>query len=197
MANRRTEDHVTAGRDTKQAILDAAVQLFVSKGFEQTSLREIADAVGITKPSLYYHFSSKLELLVAVINPLLDDLRALADEVEAMAAPDAEGRRTVLRTYIRAMIRHRDAGEMMVRNAVAIVNAVADQYPVIVDANKALRNWLAGPEPTPVRLLRASAAMEILTVALISNEVAPEAGDDVVESTLLEAAIAALQPDVR
>ncbi|MEU1985173.1 helix-turn-helix domain-containing protein [Nocardia sp. NPDC019395] len=197
MANRRADDHVTAGRDTKQAILDAAVQLFVSKGFEQTSLREIADAVGITKPSLYYHYSSKLDLLVAVINPLLDDLRALADEVEAMAAPDAEGRRTVLRTYIRAMIRHRSAGEMLVRNAVAIVNAVADQYPVIVDANKVLRNWLAGPEPTPVRLLRASAAMEILTVALVSNEVAPEAGDDVVESTLLDAAIAALQPDVR
>lgn len=194
MANRRTGDHVTAGRDTKRAILDAAVQLFVSKGFEQTSLREIADAVGITKPSLYYHYASKLDLLVAIINPLLDDLRALADEVETLPAPDAEARRTVLRTYIRTMIRHRVAGEMMVRNAVAIVNAVADQYPLMVDANKVLRDWLAGPDLTPVRLLRASAAMEILTVALISNEVAPDAGDDVVESTLLDAALAALQP---
>lgn len=194
MANRRTGDHVTAGRDTKRAILDAAVQLFVSKGFEQTSLREIADAVGITKPSLYYHYASKLDLLVAIINPLLDDMRALADEVETLPAPDAEARRTVLRTYIRTMIRHRVAGEMMVRNAVAIVNAVADQYPVMVDANKVLRDWLAGPDPTAVRLLRASAAMEIMTVALISNEVAPDAGDDVVESTLLDAALAALQP---
>ncbi|NKY36130.1 TetR/AcrR family transcriptional regulator [Nocardia speluncae] len=192
MANRRTGDHVTAGRDTKKAILDAAVRLFVNKGFEQTSLREIADAVGITKPSLYYHYSSKLELLVAVIDPLLDALRALADEVETMPAPDTEGRRTVLRGYIRVMIRNRDAGEMMVRNAVPIVNAVADQYPVIVDAHKVVRNWLAGPEPTPVRLLRAAAAMEIVTVALISNEIAPDAGDDVVESTLLDAALAAL-----
>lgn len=192
MANRRTGDHVTAGRDTKKAILDAAVRLFVNKGFEQTSLREIADAVGITKPSLYYHYSSKLDLLVAVIDPLLDALRALADEVETMPAPDAAGRRTVLRGYIRVMIRNRDAGEMMVRNAVAIVNAVADQYPVIVDAHKVVRNWLAGPDPAPVRLLRAAAAMEIVTVALISNEIAPDAGDDVVESTLLDAALAAL-----
>ncbi|WP_328389975.1 TetR/AcrR family transcriptional regulator [Nocardia sp. NBC_00416] len=194
MANRKADDHVTAGRDTKQAILDAAVRLFVAKGFEQTSLREIADAVGITKPSLYYHHASKLQLLVAIIDPLLDDLRALADEVEELT-PDADGRRAVLRAYIHTMIRHRDAGEMMVRNAVPIINALADQYPVIVEGNKALRNWLAGPDATAVRLLRASAAMEIMTVALISNEVAPGAGDDVVESTLLDAAIAALQPD--
>lgn len=193
MANRRTGDHVTAGRDTKRAILDAAVRLFVAKGYEETSLREVADAVGITKPSLYYHYASKLDLLVAIVNPLLDDLRALAEEVERMP-PDVEARRTVLQSYIRTMIRHRDAGEMMLRNAVPIVNALADQYPVIVDANKALRNWLAGPEPTAVRLLRASAAMEILAVALISNEIVQDTGDDVVEATLLEAALAVLQP---
>ncbi|MGW5388028.1 TetR/AcrR family transcriptional regulator [Nocardia sp. NPDC003963] len=194
MANRRTGEHVTAGRDTKRAILDAAVPLFVAKGFEETSLREIADAVGITKPSLYYHYASKLELLVAIVNPLLDDLRALAEEVERID-PGTEARRTVLQTYIRTMIRHRDAGEMMLRNAVPIINALADQYPVIVDANKALRNWLAGPDPDAVRLLRASAAMEILAVALISNEIVQDTGDDVVEATLLDAAIAALQPD--
>ncbi|MGW1740721.1 TetR/AcrR family transcriptional regulator [Nocardia sp. NPDC001965] len=193
MANRRAGDHVTAGRDTKRAILDAAVRLFVAKGFEETSLREIADAVGITKPSLYYHYASKLELLVAIVNPLLDDLRALADEVE-QTSPDPDAHRNVLQTYIRTMIRHRDAGEMMLRNAVPIVNALADQYPVIVDANKVLRNWLAGPDPTAVRLLRASAAMEILAVALISNEIVQDTGDDVVEATLLDAAIAALQP---
>ncbi|MGA6203776.1 TetR/AcrR family transcriptional regulator [Nocardia testacea] len=193
MANRRTGDHVTAGRDTKRAILDAAVRLFVAKGYEETSLREVADAVGITKPSLYYHYASKLDLLVAIVNPLLDDLRALAEEVERMP-PDVDTRRTVLQSYIRTMIRHRDAGEMMLRNAVPIVNALADQYPVIVDANKALRNWLAGPEPTAVRLLRASAAMEILAVALISNEIVQDTGDDVVEATLLEAALAVLQP---
>ncbi|NUP27377.1 MAG: TetR/AcrR family transcriptional regulator, partial [Nocardia sp.] len=164
MANRRADDHVTAGRDTKRAIRDAAVRLFVAKGFEETSLREIADAVGITKPSLYYHYASKLELLVAIVNPLLDDLRTLADDVE-QRPPDPEARRSVLQTYIRTMIRHRDAGEMMLRNAVPIINALADQYPVIVDANKALRNWLAGPDPTAVQLLRASAAMEILAVA--------------------------------
>jgi AcrR family transcriptional regulator len=193
MANRSTGDHVTAGRDTKRAILDAAVRLFVAKGYEETSLREVADAVGITKPSLYYHYASKLELLVAIVNPLLDDLRALAEEVEQMP-PDAAARRTALQSYIRTMIRHRDAGEMMLRNAVPIVNALADQYPAIFDAKKALRNWLAGPELTAVRLLRASAAMEILAVALVSNEIAQDAGDDVVEATLLDAALAVLQP---
>ncbi|WP_327148829.1 TetR/AcrR family transcriptional regulator [Nocardia sp. NBC_01329] len=169
------------------------MRLFVAKGYEETSLREIADAVGITKPSLYYHFASKLELLTAIVNPLLDEMRALADEVERLT-PDAAGRRTVLRTYLRAMIRHRDAGEMWVNNAVPLANALADQFPVIIEVGQVLRDWLAGPEPTTVQLLRASAAMEILSVALFSNKIVQDAGDDVVEATLLDAALATLQP---
>ncbi|MGW4247513.1 TetR/AcrR family transcriptional regulator, partial [Nocardia sp. NPDC004722] len=58
---------VVAGRSTKDAIREAALQLFSTKGFDHSSLREVADAVGITKASLYYHYASKVDLLVAII----------------------------------------------------------------------------------------------------------------------------------
>lgn len=59
--------------DTRAAIVDAAIQLMRRQGFEQTSLREIAEEVGITKASLYYHFPSKLALLEAILDPVFAD----------------------------------------------------------------------------------------------------------------------------
>ena len=50
------------GKDTKEKILDAALELFSQKGFEGTNLQQIADAVGIVKSALYRHFKSKDEL---------------------------------------------------------------------------------------------------------------------------------------
>ena len=49
--------------DTKQEILKTALKLFSAKGYESTSVAEIADAVGIRKASLYSHFTSKKVIL--------------------------------------------------------------------------------------------------------------------------------------
>ncbi|TCK01011.1 TetR/AcrR family transcriptional regulator [Nocardia alba] len=191
MPARDTIDTVTAGGGTKQAIRDAAVQLFSAKGFEQTSLREVADVVGITKASLYYHYASKLDLLMAIIDPIIDHMRAIVDDIEAVPYND-EGIRAVLRTYLRGMIRHRDAGALCVRDTAAIVNAIADRYPDLMEPTRELREWLAGPSPTQSSRLRASAAIEVLGVALVSSELAPGATDELVERTLLDAATCVL-----
>ena len=52
--------------DTRERILDVALDLFVEKGFDQTSLREIAEQLGVTKAALYYHFPSKGDILIAL-----------------------------------------------------------------------------------------------------------------------------------
>ncbi|MFT4148431.1 MAG: helix-turn-helix domain-containing protein [Micrococcaceae bacterium] len=44
---------------SKQQILDTAIQLFTEEGYDKVSMREIAEAAGMTKPALYYHFKSK------------------------------------------------------------------------------------------------------------------------------------------
>ncbi|MFD0362014.1 TetR/AcrR family transcriptional regulator [Nocardia sp. GCM10030253] len=191
MADRAVSDTVTAGGGTKIAIREAAVRLFGAKGFEQTSLREVADAVGITKASLYYHYASKLDLLLAIIDPIIDHMRAVVEDIDAVPH-DAEGIRAVLRTYLRGMIRNRDAGALCLRDTVAIINAMADRYPDLMDSNRRLRSWLAGPDANDEATLRACAALEVLGVALLSNEFVPGAADSLVESTLLDAATCVL-----
>src|SRR3954452_10121247 len=56
---------------TRDRVEQAALSLFVVRGYTATSLREIAQAVGVTVPALYYHFASKDELLRNVSEPLL------------------------------------------------------------------------------------------------------------------------------
>jgi AcrR family transcriptional regulator len=51
---------------TRERILNAALDLFVEHGFDATSLRQIADQLGITKAALYYHFASKDDILMAL-----------------------------------------------------------------------------------------------------------------------------------
>jgi AcrR family transcriptional regulator len=53
-------------RSTKERILDIALDLFTAKGFDGTSLREIAEKLGVTKAALYYHFASKDDILMAL-----------------------------------------------------------------------------------------------------------------------------------
>lgn len=60
---------------TRQKILKEASELFMSKGFKQTSTRDIAAKVGITQPALYHHFSNKLEIYEEVIINLTQDVQ--------------------------------------------------------------------------------------------------------------------------
>jgi len=59
-------------KDTRQRILDTALDLFIEQGFDKTSLREIAERVGVTKAALYYHFASKDEIFRTLLQPVLD-----------------------------------------------------------------------------------------------------------------------------
>jgi AcrR family transcriptional regulator len=51
---------------TRERILDVALDLFTEQGFDGTSLRQIAEQLGVTKAALYYHFTSKDDILLAL-----------------------------------------------------------------------------------------------------------------------------------
>jgi AcrR family transcriptional regulator len=59
-------DSTRGGLPTREKILDVALDLFTDQGFDGTSMREIAGRLGLTKPSIYYHFASKEEILLAL-----------------------------------------------------------------------------------------------------------------------------------
>jgi AcrR family transcriptional regulator len=78
-------------------ILSAAARLFDEQGYGQTSLQEIADAVGVSRPSLYHYFSSKEEILAALVDRATQRREEIIDEVEA----DAGNAVTKLRRLLR------------------------------------------------------------------------------------------------
>lgn len=56
------------GNTTRQTILVTAMRMFIDDGYDKTSLREIAEAVGVTKAALYYHFRTKEDIVRAAID---------------------------------------------------------------------------------------------------------------------------------
>ena len=68
-ANRSAGSRLPAPRRRRQ-LLDTAIEVFAARGFHGTSMEDVADGAGVTKPVLYQHFSSKRELYLE----LLDDV---------------------------------------------------------------------------------------------------------------------------
>lgn len=66
-------------RGTRQRILEVSLRLFTDQGYDGTSLRQIAEELGVTKAALYYHFRTKEEILQSLMATLQEELRALAD----------------------------------------------------------------------------------------------------------------------
>ena len=91
-------------RTARDAILRAARNLFTTKGFASTTVREICQEAGVTAPVLYYHFGNKEGLFDAVVEDTLNldgfcDL--LREEVAASSDPW-----TKLQAYVRAYLTH-------------------------------------------------------------------------------------------
>ena len=72
-------------RDLRLRILDAAAELFAQFGYGSTSVRQIAESVGCTKPALYYHFASKEALYHEVVETRL---QAALEAVDGALRPD-------------------------------------------------------------------------------------------------------------
>lgn len=60
-----------------ERILEGATHLFVTQGYHRISMREIAEAVGVSKAGLYYHFKDKEDLLLAILTAYLDHIERL------------------------------------------------------------------------------------------------------------------------
>jgi len=82
-----------------EALLDVAVRVFNERGYDGTSMDDVARAAGITKASIYYHVSGKEELLERGIRRGLDALFSMLDEPGATNGPaDSRLRYVLVRT---------------------------------------------------------------------------------------------------
>ncbi len=93
---------------TRDEILVAAAQIFSEKGFHATSMQDIAQAVNLQKASLYYHVSSKQEILVDVLDRALDLLIQNMQDVMQLSLPTDQMLRQAMRVYLTTTLEHRE-----------------------------------------------------------------------------------------
>lgn len=119
----------------RAGILNAAASLFRQHGYGSVSLRAIAQAAGIKAGSIYYHFASKDEIVVEILDAgivaVQNEVRAAVDGLPANASADAI-LRAILRGHLRTLLEHGDYTSANVR--------IFGQVPAAVrDANLAVR----------------------------------------------------------
>lgn len=68
--------------DTKTSIIECAVKLFATKGYDAVSVQEITTAASITKPTLYYYFGSKEGLLQEVIKVKFNNMKSKVYDIK-------------------------------------------------------------------------------------------------------------------
>ena len=104
-------------RDVSERILDAATRLFAERGFEATSLQSVADAVGIRKPSLLYHFPSKDELRKAVLEKLLAHWNRVLPKLLMAATSGREQFDAIIKETVAFFTADRDRARLLLREA--------------------------------------------------------------------------------
>jgi len=86
----RLSEQLRPGETAREQILDAAAELFTTRGYASTSTRAIAEAVGIRQASLYHHFATKDDLLEALLIDTVTSSLPVAEALLAVPAPDSE-----------------------------------------------------------------------------------------------------------
>jgi len=168
--------------DTRERILSVALRLFASQGYTNTSLREIADELGVTKAALYFHFKTKEEILNGILGDHLDRVNAIVDDAEPHLDTQA-GREDLLRRV----------AEYQATRSKHLVGLIRENFTEISNlpfgaemkkARQRLLGALTGPDPTLLDRVRVRTAFFALHTAAVSAD-----WEDVEEADVREAAL--------
>jgi AcrR family transcriptional regulator len=99
----------------REAVLRTAVAFFNEKGFHATSLDEVADALNVTKPTIYHYFSSKDDILFECVQRGVESIREAGAAVAKQGGSGMERLKAHMRNY--AMVMTEDFGRCVTRTA--------------------------------------------------------------------------------
>jgi AcrR family transcriptional regulator len=109
-------------------LLDAAARLFCQRGFHATSMRDIAKSVDMLSGSIYYHFNSKKEMLLAVYAEGARRIGGLVDDAVAREADPWKRLEAASAAHLNALsITHRDYAQVMIRTLPSEADGVGVQ----------------------------------------------------------------------
>jgi AcrR family transcriptional regulator len=165
--------HGTRGR-----IQAVALDLFAEQGYDKTSLREIAERLGVTKAALYYHFKSKED----IVRSLFDDYTRDVDELIAWGSGQprtAATRRGLLDRYVDIVVRRTDIFRFLENNQAAMRNLESAGTKELFRARmRALIDLTQEPAaPLPERM-RASLAFTAVHVGWLFFQDEPVSKDE-------------------
>ncbi|MDP4501775.1 TetR/AcrR family transcriptional regulator [Nonomuraea turcica] len=168
--------------DTRQRLMDVAVRLFTRHSFAGTSLQMIADELGITKAAVYHHFRTREELLTAVVEPVLNQLRVLVEAAETKRTPHARAEH-LLTGYVALAVEFRAVVAVFTTDAGAIEMLRAQ--PQTVDLIHRQLDLLANVTPGPAG--RVNATMTLAGIAAGAGRALLRLDDDALRRHLVEA----------
>jgi AcrR family transcriptional regulator len=168
--------------DTRTRLIDVAIELFTRHSFAGTSLQMIADELGFTKAAIYHHFRTREQLLAAVIEPMLDELRAVVESAQTRRKPHARAEH-MLSGYATLAVRNRGLVAVLAADP-SVAAALADRadWGDLISRQLAL---LADVDPGPAGEVRA--AMVFAGMAGAVGPTAANLDDDVLRDHLVEA----------
>jgi len=139
--------------DTRTRLIEAAIDLFTRHSFAGTSLQMIADELGFTKAAIYHHFRTREQLLAAVVEPMLDELRTVVRSAETKRTPHARAEH-MLNGYAALAVRNRGLVAVLATDAsVATVLTDRAEWGNLIMRQLAL---LADVDPGPAGEVKAA-----------------------------------------
>ena len=109
MATRPTRPALRERYDRRRAeAIEDAARTFARRGYDQTSMQQLAEDLGIASGSLYHYFGGKEHLLIAICDELMDPLLARAQALEAGDLAPAEHLRALVRLWVAHVVEHRN-----------------------------------------------------------------------------------------
>ncbi|MDP9183731.1 MAG: TetR/AcrR family transcriptional regulator [Actinomycetota bacterium] len=133
---------MTQAVDRRDVILERAADLFARQGVAATTVREIADAVGILSGSLYHHFASKDDIVDAIVGSFMDDLVNRYDAVLASTDDSAERLRGLVVASLATVASHPHATEIYQKDARYLASTGDGKAPVAENARLIRRAWI-------------------------------------------------------
>jgi AcrR family transcriptional regulator len=179
--------------DTRERILDVALDLFTEQGYDKTTLRQIAEPLGFTQAAIYYHFAAKADILVALHLRLHEVGRPSLDQLGKETGP--AGWAAVLRGLVDTMLANWKLFVLHERNPTAF-SALHDKGHDgdHEDMGQQFRQILANRTIPARDRVRLSCALGALLSSLMSMRDLDDLGPETYGSLLREAITDLLEP---
>lgn len=191
----------TVDSGTRQRILEVALGLFAARGYEGTSIRDIAEAMDMTKAAIFYHFPAKDQILANILFPALGRIDALLTAHDE--APGPIDVRELVRELIDVIA---EIGPHVVRllddpSVGARIYKIANESAITERIERLLarqaRGQVATSAPPLVHRIRAACAVAAIPAGVAAWQESSDSGDPVdtdAKQALVDIVLAIMDP---